>query len=423
MVDTKTPVHHITVTSELFSRSNAMDFDPLSLFTPAGSSISGSVEITEQPEESFDYVKIENFDTSKKIIALLLPTDVDDLVPLHIHDLPLLRMKPPGIVLTVFLKLLAPLTVHNFEPLIDTDKDADATFLEKLISPAEAKEALAWLHDKGRFSSLDQLAAVATLADLLRKTFVAQYNGWLTRLISSDLDWLSEEEQDNIRSLTALRLAENCGRTAQPEFIRHIDIPGLEKTIYLKEPSLTSDKLGLKTWGSLFILGKRLAQNTSYLSGTVLELGSGTGLVGMVSCVLGFETVLTDLPDIVPNLMDNVELNEINALTESLDWSNPKLFLDNHRNPRYTTVILSDPLYSSKHPAWIVSMINTFLEESQEARVLLQVPIRKTFEVERATLWHLLDINGYIVQEEDTEVGYDDFGETTFLFKKLHRKA
>lgn len=192
--------------------------------------------------------------------------------------------------------------------------------------------------------------------------------------------------------------------------------------MYLKEPSLTSDKLGLKTWGSLFILGRRLAQNLAYLKGTVLELGSGTGLVGMVAGVLGFPTVLTDLPDIVPNLTDNVELNNINATVDNLDWSNPKSYLDKHNLPRYTTIILSDPLYSSKHPVWIVSMINTFLEESEDARVLLQVPIRKTFENERATLWHLLDINGYTVQEEDTETGYDDFGETTFLFKRLHRK-
>lgn len=399
-----------------------MDFDPLSLFTPAVSSIAVDVAVLEQSVENLDTIKIENFETSKNIIALLLPNEENDLVPLHIHDLPLLRMKPTFVVLHVFLKLLAPLTVHNFDPSAETDKDANATFDEKLIRPQEAKEALEWLIGKGRFSTSDLLASVATLADLLRKSFAAQYNGWLTRLISSDLDWLSEEDQDSIKSLAALRLAENCGRTAQPEFIRHIDIPGLSKTMYLKEPSLTSDKLGLKTWGSLFILGRRLAQNLAYLKGTVLELGSGTGLVGMVAGVLGFPTVLTDLPDIVPNLTDNVELNNINATVDNLDWSNPKSYLDKHNLPRYTTIILSDPLYSSKHPVWIVSMINTFLEESEDARVLLQVPIRKTFENERATLWHLLDINGYTVQEEDTETGYDDFGETTFLFKRLHRK-
>lgn len=404
-----------------------MDFDPLSLFTPLGSSINVEIAVLLLPVETLDTVKIENFETSKNIIALLLPDEEDDLadlVPLHIHDLPLLKMEPPFVVISVFLKLLAPLTVHNFDPPSETNQDIASTFEEKSISTEEAEGALAWLNGKGRFSSLESLAAVATLADLLRKSFVAQYNGWLTRLISSDLEWLEDDEIDSIRSLTALRLAENCGRTAQPEFIRHIDIPGLEKTIFLKEPSLTSDKLGLKTWGSLFILGKRLASKPAYLEGSVLELGSGTGLVGMVSCVLGFPTVLTDLPDIVPNLTDNIELNSIeNASSDSLDWSNPRSYLEAHNLPRYTTIILSDPLYSSKHPAWIVSMINTFLEDSPEARVLLQVPIRRTFEQERANLWHLLDINGYIAQEEDTEVGYDDFGETTFLFKKLHRKA
>ena len=56
----------------------------------------------------------------------------------------------------------------------------------------------------------------------------------------------------------------------------------------------------------------------------MLELGSGTGLVGMVSSLLGYPTVLTDLPEIVPNLQLNVDLNKLNNVTVlELDWTNP----------------------------------------------------------------------------------------------------
>ena len=142
----------------------------------------------------------------------------------------------------------------------------------------------------------------------------------------------------------------------------------------------------------------------------------------MVSCLLGFATMLTDLPEILPNLQANVKLNGItNAETAVLDWSNPLAFLDHHGAVTFSTIILSDPLYSSKHPKWIVDMLNTFLSADEDARVLLQIPLRRNFEKERDHLWRLLEENKYEVEEEDYDDGYDDFGEVKFCFKKLRR--
>ncbi|KAL3699378.1 hypothetical protein R1sor_017400 [Riccia sorocarpa] len=41
----------------------------------------------------------------------------------------------------------------------------------------------------------------------------------------------------------------------------------------------------------------------------VLELGSGTGMVGIVAACLGAHVILTDLPHVIPNLEYNMELN------------------------------------------------------------------------------------------------------------------
>lgn len=41
----------------------------------------------------------------------------------------------------------------------------------------------------------------------------------------------------------------------------------------------------------------------------VLELGSGTGLVGIVAACLGAHVVLTDLPHVIPNAVHNIERN------------------------------------------------------------------------------------------------------------------
>lgn len=392
-----------------------MDFDPLLLFTPAPLA---STEPTPKLENIIQVSPAARL--SPHDISVPQTEEEDDLGYLHIHDLPLLAMKPPKEVLEAFLLLLAPDTVHNFAPSEALAPDPAAVFSEKKVAHLVAP-TLEWLRWNERFRTPALLASVSYLAETLRRSFPLDYNAWLTRIISSDLAWTGGAVEQ-LKAMASLRLAENCGRTAQPELFRHIDIPELGPKIVLKEPSLTADNLGLKTWGSSFVLGSRLARNPEYLQGLVLELGAGTGLVGMVACLLGHPSVLTDLSEIVPNLGDNVELNQIsNATVDVLDWSDPSSFLEKHGRVTYTTVILSDPLYSSKHPVWIVDMLNTFLSAEKEARVLLQVPLRRSFEKERDHLWQLLLQNGYDVVEEAYENGHDDFGEMKFCFKKLVR--
>jgi Lysine methyltransferase len=102
----------------------------------------------------------------------------------------------------------------------------------------------------------------------------------------------------------------------------------------IREPPLTGDNLGLKTWGTSFAIAKKLekfgihyldhlftksavsisgASSRSLLpSAKVLELGAGTGLVGIAAAaVWGAEVFLTDLLNIVDNLLFNVEKNAL----------------------------------------------------------------------------------------------------------------
>lgn len=87
----------------------------------------------------------------------------------------------------------------------------------------------------------------------------------------------------------------------------------------IREPPLTGDSLGLKTWGSSYVLAQILPRFSAgplahlFLGDEpleVLELGSGTGLLGIAAaCLWKADVVLTDLPNIIPNLAHNVELN------------------------------------------------------------------------------------------------------------------
>jgi hypothetical protein len=95
-------------------------------------------------------------------------------------------------------------------------------------------------------------------------------------------------------------------------------------SLAIREPPLTGDSLGLKTWGSSYALARLLHEFTAAgplahlfvpgalsTSDEVLELGSGTGLLGLAAaCVWKTSVVLTDLPAITPNLGHNASLNQ-----------------------------------------------------------------------------------------------------------------
>lgn len=410
-----------------------MDFDPLSLFT-APESREDSIEthntLVSIPKEELECPKV----------TLEIPQDSDaHLHPLHTLDLPLLQLQPPANVLLTVLLLLSPNEVCNFSPYEKStteEKEELLTIFQDKGVLELVDDAMQWLQVYcPRFDSKLKLSYLLSLGESLKTQ--QEYNSYLTRLISSDLSWINDDQQELIRNQTSLRISETCGRTAQPEIVRKIAIENLDRFIYLKEPSLTSDNLGLKTWGSSLILGSRLVKvanlgvgNVSQetlppthplLSGNVLELGSGTGLVGMTCSILGFPTTLTDLAEIVPNLQENVTLNNIEANVLELNWCDPSSFIKKYGNIDFQTIVVSDPIYSSQHPYWVINMVDQFLEHGMSARVLIQLPLRPSYENERALLWSLFEKHNFLQVQHEIEDGFDDFGEMKFCFKMYIR--
>lgn len=412
-----------------------MDFDPLSLYTP-----SPPVEELEQQIDSIEstYTIVTTTETPISFQEQQQQPIIEDdshLQPIHSLDLPNLNLKPPYEVLITILKLLAPNELLNFgNDLEIINFDPEIIFNEKEIFEIN-ESTLSWFKlNCPRFDNLIKLANIPNLSSSLKLNHTSEYNSYITNLIINPLSWILKSQQiEEIHKLASLRISENCGRTAQPEIIRKIKLNNLKiEYLKLREPSLTNDNLGLKTWGSSLILSQRLLNNSDddddddknkkkrkeYLYGKILELGSGTGLVGMISSILGFESYLTDLPEIIPNLKSNVELNGLNLIVHELDWTNPNSFIDVFDDIKFQTILLSDPIYSSKHPYWVVNMINKFLDLNDiNSRVLIQIPLRPKFENERQLLWDLLNNNNYQVLQHEIEDGFDDFGEMKFCFK------
>ena len=258
---------------------------------------------------------------------------------------------------------------------------------------------------------------------------------YLTSIISSPLKWItSEEAKVRIWEAASARLSERSGRSGLRQISRTFRIPssaiseGDQIEVVLKEPSLTADNLGHKTWLASYLLARRLAKlfgDHGMLSMSdknvplLLELGSGTGLLGIAAAGVCHDIVLqlTDLPSIVGNLKDNVEANR--ALfgedkvprVEVLDWSlvPDQTQSHDHRQGIYDTVMAADPLYSPEHPKWLVNAVIANLKSSDSARAIVELPLRRSYMPEMEDFQIRMLHGGLQLIDQGTETGFEDW--------------
>lgn len=264
---------------------------------------------------------------------------------------------------------------------------------------------------------------------------VAKY---LTNIIANDLRWIEDDaEREEIWESASKRLAERSGRSAMPSMTRTFTIPAkpsqLEITIH--EPALTSDNLGFKTWAASYLLAKRLQSiNLPRPNGVplrILELGSGTGLVGMAAAgVLGASVLLTDLPEIESNLAKNLAQNQsrIQALggtakTAVLDWNSPDEIIpsgysntafeaDKDSFDRFPIILAADAIYDEKHPDMLAGAVAAWLARGPCARLIIELPRRDGFEAELDGFKEQMLSVGLTILDEGDEVGFDDWAGT-----------
>lgn len=259
--------------------------------------------------------------------------------------------------------------------------------------------------------------------------------------------------------------------------------------ITLHEPSLTDDNLGHKTWVASYLLALRLptllkkhfpssiehkpataptqspSSKSSYprdLSPSpspprstttprppsphhsttttppspsplprILELGAGTGLVGLAASALipASSIHLTDLPSILPNLLHNTDFNaHLAARCGSvvtagvLDWSsvvacNNREAVEVDCSEKYDLILAADSLYAPEHPRWLVETMAAYLKkDTAKARIFVSLPIRGGNEASSKSAEHQelrvrMRERRFRMLEEGQDVGFDDWGE------------
>ncbi|KAL6244413.1 hypothetical protein RBB50_008655 [Rhinocladiella similis] len=202
---------------------------------------------------------------------------------------------------------------------------------------------------------------------------------------------------------------------------RAFEVPtghGQNVSIKISEPELRAQGLSLQTWTSSFVLARQLhtldVQPFQESSLPVLELGAGTGLVGLTAATVWKTRVcLTDLAPLLPGIAANIALNlnhtdgRVNC--GSLDWDSPELLrledgrtLTPAKDPA-SVILAADTIYSEEHPGLLSKTILRWLSARSSARVVIAYPLRVAYLDYLRELWELLEAGGLEAIEEGKE--------------------
>ncbi|XP_062605453.1 protein N-lysine methyltransferase METTL21D-like [Saccostrea cucullata] len=106
--------------------------------------------------------------------------------------------------------------------------------------------------------------------------------------------------------------------------------------------------VGCVVWDAALVLSKYMEtpdfKNGELLQGKkILELGAGTGCVGLIAAHLGAEVTITDLPEFVPLIEMNIEKNKSaikgSARAQPLTWGQDTIA------DYYHYILLADCIY------------------------------------------------------------------------------
>ncbi|KAF9550845.1 hypothetical protein EC957_011392 [Mortierella hygrophila] len=154
------------------------------------------------------------------------------------------------------------------------------------------------------------------------------------------------QEHEKLTERVSACVAHFCGRAASGAMTRTWTFrSNPPQSLKIHDPSFTGGDVGFKTFGSAYLLSKHIAQgdipqlepwtsespiippSTQLAHPKILELGSGTGLVGFTAALYsnpnGPKVILSDYhPNVISTLHHNSKLNNLDSKCDIrlLDW-------------------------------------------------------------------------------------------------------
>ncbi|KAF2860129.1 hypothetical protein K470DRAFT_264772 [Piedraia hortae CBS 480.64] len=197
-----------------------------------------------------------------------------------------------------------------------------------------------------------------------------------------------------------------------------LDDSGRTVDLHISDPSrIAADNLALATWGSSQVLANTLHRLHVDNAKTILELGAGTGIVGMTAAAVWHSknVILTDLEPILPNIAASIKLNE-QTLAEHggavefglLDWYDPSTLILGASQNKVSlldvgVILAADTVYSEEHPQLLVNVVSQRLQKSSAARFVMCYPLRIGYLDHIRDLWQRLEEAGLECCEEGRE--------------------
>ncbi|EFJ30953.1 hypothetical protein SELMODRAFT_88462 [Selaginella moellendorffii] len=135
---------------------------------------------------------------------------------------------------------------------------------------------------------------------------------------------------------------------------------------------------GLYVWPCGICLGEYVWQQRHRFAGsTVIELGAGTGLPGIVAAKVGARVILTDYklyPEVFENMRKTCDLNNVECEIQGLTWGEWDENLLAMKHPRF--VLGADVLYDSKDFDDLFATVSYFLANNPDATFITSYECR-----------------------------------------------
>ncbi|KAG8218339.1 putative methyltransferase-domain-containing protein [Butyriboletus roseoflavus] len=169
------------------------------------------------------------------------------------------------------------------------------------------------------------------------------------------------------------------------------------------------------TWPAGEVLASYLAlRGEEYCTGrTILELGSGTGLVGLVAGKLGGKVWITDRAPLVDIMQANVKLNQLQSsiIVSELDWAAappPEI-------PRPNLILAADCVYFEPAFPLLVETLSELATGANGNTILLQ-------EETKDKRFFILLKKEFSWKEVEDDPSRERYGRESISLLMLHRK-